>query len=88
MSARAPTVVRLPHPVRPASAKRAVSRPTAAREVAAGVVRPLVAALHAWRRWRRVRAGLAELRALDDRMLADLGLDRGGVERAARRGRA
>ena len=41
----------------------------------------------AWKRWRRVRAGLAELRALDALVLADLGLDRGVIEHAARTGR-
>jgi uncharacterized protein YjiS (DUF1127 family) len=44
-------------------------------------------ALAAWRRRRRNAAGLVALRELDDRMLADLGLERGGIERAARSGR-
>jgi len=44
-------------------------------------------ALAAWRRRRRIAAGVVALRELDDRMLADLGLERGGIERAARRGR-
>lgn len=38
------------------------------------------------RRWRTDRAE-AELRALDARELLDLGLDRGGIAFAARRGR-
>jgi uncharacterized protein YjiS (DUF1127 family) len=41
----------------------------------------------AWQRWRRVRAGIADLRALDARSLADLGLDRGTIEHAVRSGR-
>lgn len=44
-------------------------------------------AVAAWRRQRRIAAGRAALRELDDRMLADLGLDRGGIEGAVRRGR-
>jgi uncharacterized protein YjiS (DUF1127 family) len=44
-------------------------------------------ALAAWRRRRRIAAGVVARRELDDRMLADLGLERGGIERAARSGR-
>ena len=36
----------------------------------------------------RIRRATREMRALDDRTLRDLGLDRGGVEHAARFGRA
>jgi uncharacterized protein YjiS (DUF1127 family) len=36
----------------------------------------------------RIRRATREMRALDDRMLRDLGLDCGDVERAARFGRA
>jgi uncharacterized protein YjiS (DUF1127 family) len=43
-------------------------------------------AVSAWRRHRRIAAGRAALRELDDRMLADLGPNRGGIERAVRRG--
>ncbi len=35
----------------------------------------------------RIRRAMREIRALDDRMLHDVGLDRGGVEYAARFGR-
>ena len=35
----------------------------------------------------RVRRAAAEMRSLDDRLLRDLGLDRGGVEYAVRFGR-
>ena len=50
--------------------------------------RPRPGLLDAWRRRRRIAAGIAELRELDDRMLRDLGIDRGAIERAARTGRA
>jgi uncharacterized protein YjiS (DUF1127 family) len=36
----------------------------------------------------RIRRGTREMRALDDRMLRDVGLDHGGIECAARFGRA
>ena len=45
------------------------------------------AAVLEWRRRRRIAAGLRELRELDARMLADIGLDRGAVFDAAWRGR-
>jgi uncharacterized protein YjiS (DUF1127 family) len=45
-------------------------------------------AIATWHRHRRIAAGRAALRELDERMLADLGLHRGGIERAVRRGRA
>jgi len=44
-------------------------------------------AVAAWTRHRRIAAGLVALRELDERMLADLGLDRAGIDRAARSGR-
>jgi uncharacterized protein YjiS (DUF1127 family) len=37
---------------------------------------------------RRIRRAVNELMALDDRMLTDIGLTRGQVEQAARRGRS
>jgi uncharacterized protein YjiS (DUF1127 family) len=39
-------------------------------------------------RWQRLRRDTRRLMALDDRMLRDVGLDRGEVERAVRGGRA
>ncbi len=36
----------------------------------------------------RIRRATREMRALDDRMLRDVGLDRGGLEHAARFARA
>jgi uncharacterized protein YjiS (DUF1127 family) len=45
------------------------------------------AAFAAWRRRRRVAAGIAAMRALDEHGLRDLGIDRGGIESAARGGR-
>ena len=87
MSAHAPTAVRPTCTVRTATAPVRAPRGSAAERVAADAAARLAAALHAWVRWRRMRDGLAELRALDDRMLADIGIDRGGVDRAARRGR-
>ena len=36
----------------------------------------------------RVRRAMAQMSALDDRMLRDLGLDRAGIEHAVRFGRA
>jgi uncharacterized protein YjiS (DUF1127 family) len=39
-------------------------------------------------RWRRLRRDTRRLMALDDRLLRDVGLSRGEVERAVRGGRA
>jgi uncharacterized protein YjiS (DUF1127 family) len=39
-------------------------------------------------RWRRLRRDAGRLMALDDRLLRDIGLSRGEVERAVRGGRA
>jgi uncharacterized protein YjiS (DUF1127 family) len=45
--------------------------------------------LAAWiRNKRRFRRAMNELMALDDRLLADIGLTRGQVEQAARQGRS
>jgi uncharacterized protein YjiS (DUF1127 family) len=38
-------------------------------------------------RWRRLKRDLHELRSLDDRMLADIGITRCDVERVVRHGR-
>ena len=38
-------------------------------------------------RWRRVQRDLHELRSLDDRMLADIGITRSDAERLVRHGR-
>ncbi len=69
--------------------ERAPSRAAApaARTAAPAPSSWLARVVAAWRRHRRIAAGRAALRELDDRMLADLGLDRGGIERAVRRGR-
>lgn|SRR5262245_4917906 len=48
---------------------------------------PVLGRLIAWfRNERRIRRGVDELMALDDRMLSDIGLTRGSVEHAARYG--
>jgi uncharacterized protein YjiS (DUF1127 family) len=48
---------------------------------------PVLRRLIAWfRNERRIRRGIDELRALDDRMLADIGLTRATIEHAARHG--
>jgi uncharacterized protein YjiS (DUF1127 family) len=44
-------------------------------------------ALAAWARRRRVAAGIAAMRELDDRALHDLGVDRAGIGAAAAHGR-
>jgi uncharacterized protein YjiS (DUF1127 family) len=41
---------------------------------------------NAWSRHRAYRATIAELGGLTDRLLADIGTNRGDLERAARRG--
>ena len=43
--------------------------------------------IHDYRNWRRYRNTLNELRALNDRELADLGIGRGDLRRIARSGR-
>src|SRR5262245_51718664 len=43
--------------------------------------------LAAWAKKRRVRRAVRQLEALSDRMLADIGLDRSDIPRAARCGR-
>jgi uncharacterized protein YjiS (DUF1127 family) len=75
--------------LRDATRERAPSRAAApaARTVAPASSSWFARAVSAWRRHRRIAAGRAALRELDDRMLADLGLDRGSIERAVRRGR-
>jgi uncharacterized protein YjiS (DUF1127 family) len=61
------------------------------RAVALSASRALHAGLaglpDAWRRHRRIVAGRRELQGLDARMLADIGIDRAGIDRAARVGR-
>jgi uncharacterized protein YjiS (DUF1127 family) len=48
---------------------------------------PVLRRLIAWfRNERRIRRGIDELMALDDRMLSDIGLTRGSIEHAARYG--
>jgi uncharacterized protein YjiS (DUF1127 family) len=48
---------------------------------------PVLGRLIAWfRNERRIRRGIDELMALDDRMLSDIGLTRGSFEHAARYG--
>jgi uncharacterized protein YjiS (DUF1127 family) len=44
------------------------------------IAQPVVAVLHLWRWRRRDRRQLAKFAQLDDRMLADIGLTRGGAE--------
>jgi uncharacterized protein YjiS (DUF1127 family) len=48
----------------------------------------LAHAVAAVSRWHRLRCDTRRLMALDDRMLRDVGLSRGEVERAVRGGRA
>jgi uncharacterized protein YjiS (DUF1127 family) len=48
----------------------------------------LAHAVAAVARWHRLRRDTRRLMALDDRMLRDIGLNRGEVERAVRGGRA
>jgi uncharacterized protein YjiS (DUF1127 family) len=53
--------------------------------------KPAIAGLKLWlaalaKEW-RVRRALRALQDVDDRMLHDIGLDRGGIEDAVRRGR-
>lgn len=94
-----PFVVR--HPIEP-RARRAPARKAGARAAAVRAVDALPGllaassallaglgrlALAAWRRHRRIAAGLAQLRELDSRMLHDLGIDRGEIDRVVRSGR-
>jgi uncharacterized protein YjiS (DUF1127 family) len=73
------------HASRGAHAAGSVGRPAVAVAVA---VRDLaIRAVEGWRRRRRVAAGIAALRELDEHGLRDLGLDRGAIEDAARTGR-
>jgi uncharacterized protein YjiS (DUF1127 family) len=44
------------------------------------IMQPVVAVLRLWRSRRRDRRQLAKFAQLDDRMLADIGLTRGGAE--------
>jgi uncharacterized protein YjiS (DUF1127 family) len=44
------------------------------------IAQPVVAVLRLWRSRRRDRRQLAKFAQLDDRMLADIGLTRGGAE--------
>jgi uncharacterized protein YjiS (DUF1127 family) len=66
----------------------------AAREVAAPATlwarsrEGLAHATAAVSRWRRLRRDARRLMAFDDRMLRDVGLGRGAIERAVRGGRA
>ena len=43
--------------------------------------------IHDYKNWRRYRNTLNELRGLNDRELADLGIGRGDLRRVARTGR-
>jgi uncharacterized protein YjiS (DUF1127 family) len=47
----------------------------------------LAALIHGLAREREIRRSMRELRSLDDRMLHDIGLTRGDIERAVRFGR-
>ena len=51
----------------------------ATRQSSASWLRAPIATLQ---RWRRLRADLRALQALDDRMLSDIGLDRGRLDAA------
>jgi uncharacterized protein YjiS (DUF1127 family) len=46
------------------------------------IARAIVGAYRAWRRRRRRIAALRDLEALDDRLLADINLTRGGIRHA------
>jgi uncharacterized protein YjiS (DUF1127 family) len=52
----------------------------------AALVKPIERFIARIRAERRIRRGIDELMALDDRMLSDMGLTRGDIARAARYG--
>jgi uncharacterized protein YjiS (DUF1127 family) len=52
-----------------------------------GVYARIVAVVEKLRTFARIRRDLAILKSFDDRMLSDIGLSRGDVERAVRFGR-
>jgi uncharacterized protein YjiS (DUF1127 family) len=68
--------------VRPALRRVAAALAGAVASFAIGAGAPL----RAWRRERRIAAGITALRELDDRMLRDLGVERADIVRAARQG--
>ena len=70
--------------VRPALRRVAAALAGAVASFAIGAGAPL----RAWRRERRIAAGIAALRELDDRMLRDLGVERADIARVAREGGA
>jgi uncharacterized protein YjiS (DUF1127 family) len=79
-----PQTVTHEHP-RPRKTAQAVAKPTpGAPRPPLGMNRVFARVL----RWRRRRRDARRLMALDDRMLRDVGLSRGEVERAVRGGRA
>ena len=57
--------------------------PPAAGSPLDAVVRALASPWRAWRRERRIAAGIDALPELDDHLLRDLGIERGDIERAA-----
>jgi uncharacterized protein YjiS (DUF1127 family) len=65
-------------------ARRAIAAVIAA--IVAGAVFLAVWPVRAWRRERRIACGVAALRALDDRMLRDIGIERAAIGRVARTG--
>ena len=58
----------------------AATRKHAALDALSDTAKRLVAILRLWRRRRRDRRELAKLVLLDDRLLRDIGLTRGGAE--------
>ena len=57
-----------------------VTRRSTALDTLNDIAQPVVAVLRRWRGRRRDRRQLAKFAQLDDRMLADIGLTRGGAE--------